>query len=63
MDLTPTTTVARIEELLATKRYEWARPTLEGIQATVLATNRVTLKQYEAIEHIMVGRLKHDVGY
>jgi len=62
IDRTPATTLARIAELLATGQYEWARRTLEGIYATVEATSMVTLKQYEAVEHIIVGRLKHDVG-
>lgn len=59
---TPENVVARIEELLATKSYEWARPTLEGIKTTILQTGAVSLRQQEAVEHIILGRLKHDVG-
>ena len=55
--------IARIEELLATRKYEWARETLAGIYATIETTGRVTLRQQEAVEHIMIGRLKHDVHY
>jgi hypothetical protein len=51
-----------IERLLATKHYEWARPTLEGISETVTRTGVVTLRQREAIDHVMTGRLKHDLG-
>ncbi len=43
-----------------TEDYEWARDTLEGIRETVEQTNRVTLRQREAVEHIILGRLKHD---
>lgn len=50
-----------IERHLATKDYNWARETLEGILHTVEQTNRVTRKQQQAVEHIIVGRLKHDV--
>jgi len=53
--------IARITELLATKRYDWARSTLEGIRATIQQNGRVTLRQQEAVEHVMIGRLKHDV--
>lgn len=52
-----------IEQLLRTKDYEWARETLEGIAATIEETNRVTPKQKSAVEHVIVGRLKHDVGW
>ena len=52
-----------IEQLLRTKDYEWARETLEGIAATIEETNRVTPKQKGAVERIIVGRLKHDVGW
>lgn len=52
--------LARIEELLATCKYEWARRTLEGIHRTICVSGSVTLRQQEAVEHIMVGRLKHD---
>ena len=41
--------------------YAWARPTLAGIADTIHHTGTLTLKQREAIEHVMVGRLKHDV--
>lgn len=54
------TMLARITELLATKRYEWARQTLAGISETITRTGTVTLRQQEAVEHIMIGRLKHD---
>jgi hypothetical protein len=50
-----------IADLLATKKYEWARDTLTGIARTIQDTRRVTAKQKQAIDHIMVGRLKHDV--
>lgn len=55
--------IGRIDELLATKRYEWARETLTGIRANVEQTRMVTLRQQEAVEHIMIGRLKHDAGF
>ena len=48
------------ESLLATKKYEWCRETLVGIAETIRRTNAVTLRQREAIEHIIVGKLKHD---
>lgn len=54
------TMLARIDELLATRQYEWARPTLEGIRETVARTGQVTLRQEEAVTHVMVGRLRHD---
>jgi hypothetical protein len=57
----PDVMIARITELLATKRYDWARSTLEGIRATIQQNGRVTLRQQEAVEHVMIGRLKHDV--
>ena len=60
LDLSPATTLNRISELLSTGKYEWARRTLEGIYSTVEITGRVTLRQYESVEHIIVGRLKHD---
>lgn len=60
LDLSPETTLNRISELLSTGKYEWARGTLEGIYSTVEATGKVTLKRSEAVEHIIVGRLKHD---
>lgn len=59
----PEVVVDRINTLLATKHYEWARKTLEGIRDTIEETGRVTLRQQEAVEHIIVGRLKHDVGF
>lgn len=59
---TPEQVIARINELLETKSYEWARKTLTGIRDTIERNGTVSLRQQEAIEHIMVGRLKHDVG-
>lgn len=53
--------LARIDELLKTGSYEWARTTLIGIYATIERAGAVTLRQQEAVEHIMLGRLKHDV--
>jgi hypothetical protein len=50
-----------IDRLLAGKNYDWCRDTLEGIRHTIDLTGRVTLRQREAIDHIMTGRLKHDV--
>jgi hypothetical protein len=50
-----------IEDHLRTGNYEWARDTLEGIAATVEETNRVTPRQQQAVEHVILGRLKHDV--
>jgi hypothetical protein len=49
-----------INRLLATHKYEWARETLVGIATTISLTDRVTLRQKSAVDHIMVGRLKHD---
>ncbi len=60
MPMTPTQLLDLIEDHLRTGNYNWARDTLEGIAATVEETNRVTLRQQEAVEHIIVGRLKHD---
>ena len=51
-----------IEELLTTKRYDWCRNTLKGIANNVTRTGFVTLRQKEAIDHIITERLKHDVG-
>ena len=51
-----------ISRLLGTGMYEWARETLEGIHATVTRTGNLTPRQKQAIDHIMVGRLKHDIG-
>jgi hypothetical protein len=48
-----------IDSHLATGKYEWARPTLEGIAATVTDTGVVTIRQQEAVEHIILGRIKH----
>lgn len=61
MPMTPSQLLDLIEDHLRTGKYDWARNTLEGIAATVEDTNRVTLKQKEAVEHIILGRLKHDV--
>lgn len=52
--------LARIDGLLGTGEYEFARATLEGIVATIEITGVVTLRQQEAVEHIMIGRLRHD---
>ena len=54
--------IERIRELLSTSKYEWARGTLEGIARKIRVSNCVTLRQQEAVEHIMIGRLKHDVN-
>jgi len=51
-----------INRLLGTRDYEWARDTLTGIATTIHATGRVSIRQKQAVDHIMVGRLKHDVG-
>ncbi len=51
-----------IDRLLATKDYDWCRETLEGIAETIERSERVTPRQKAAIDHIMVGRLKHDNG-
>jgi hypothetical protein len=45
----------QIEDLLATGRLEWARPTLEGIRATVDQQHRVTPAQIRAIKIIATG--------
>lgn len=60
LDREPFELVDLITRLLATKDYEWARDTLDGIRRTVVLTNTVTRRQAEAVTHIMVGRLKHD---
>lgn len=52
-----------INRLLATKDYDWAYDTLAGIASTIHATGRLTMRQKQAVDHVMVGRLKHDVGY
>ena len=57
----PETMLVMIAELIQTKQYDWARPTLEGIADTIRRTGCVTLRQQEAVEHVMIGRLKHDV--
>ena len=51
-----------ITRLLRGKHYDWARPTLTGIRDTIQNTGNVTLRQREAIDHIITGRLKHDTG-
>jgi len=62
MTIDPHDLLARIEALLVSGNYEWARETLEGISRTVRETGRASLRQEEAVTHIIVGRLKHDVG-
>ncbi len=59
----PETMLDRIEELLSTGKYEWARETLEGIWQSIHDRGSVTLPQQEAVTHIMIGRLKHDVHH
>lgn len=54
------TMLTRIEELVATGKYEWCRRTLRGIHRTIEESGVVTLRQQEAVEHIMLGRLRHD---
>ena len=54
--------IGLINNLLGTGSYEWCRPTLEGISETIARTGTVTLRQREAIDHIIAGRLKHDLG-
>lgn len=49
-----------INRLLATGKYEWARDTLAGIASTMARSGQVTLRQKSAVDHIIVGRLKHD---
>lgn len=51
-----------INRLLATKDYDWASDTLSGIATTIHATGRLTLRQKQAVDRIMAGRLKHDTG-
>jgi len=51
-----------INRLLATGKYEWARLTLSGIAITITNTKALSRKQKEAVDHIMAGRLKHDLG-
>lgn len=50
-----------IDDHLATGQYDWARDTLEGIHETVERTGMATMRQQQAVEHIILGRLKHDV--
>ena len=57
----PEVMMRRIDGLIATKKYEWARETLEGIRDTIGFTGKVTWRQEEAVTHIIIGRLKHDV--
>lgn len=57
---TPRVMIARIDGLLALKEYQWAKDTLEGIRANIEYNDRVTLRQQEAVEHIIIGRLRHD---
>ena len=52
----------RIDELLDTGAYDWARETLEGIRDTIERTGRCSIRQEEAVTHIIIGRLKHDGG-
>jgi hypothetical protein len=40
--------------------YRWAAETLYDIGWTIERTGRVTVKQREAIEHIILGRIRHD---
>lgn len=51
-----------IGRLLAGRQYEWARETLEGIAGTITATGRVTPGQKESLDHIVVGKLRHDAA-
>lgn len=51
-----------IARLLATGDYDWARDTLEGIARTIVRSGEVTLRQRSAIDHVMLGRLRHDTG-
>jgi hypothetical protein len=51
-----------IDRLLKSGNYDWARETLEGISRNVCFNNRITRAQKSAIDHVMVGRLKHDTG-
>jgi hypothetical protein len=51
-----------INRLLATGNYDWARDTLEGIAGNIERNGQVTPRQKAAVDHIMVGRLKHDTG-
>ncbi|HET9253886.1 MAG TPA: hypothetical protein VFO16_01630 [Pseudonocardiaceae bacterium] len=50
--------IATIDSLLATRDYEWCRDTLEGIRETMMMTGRATLRQREAIDHIIDGCLR-----
>jgi hypothetical protein len=51
-----------IGRLLASGNYDWARDTLEGISSNVCFNNRITRAQKAAIDHVMAGRLRHDLG-
>ena len=51
-----------VNDLLKGHTYDWARPTLEGIRLTVTLSGTVTPRQQQAVEHIITGRLTHDVG-
>jgi hypothetical protein len=50
-----------IDRHLATGKYDWCRETMTGIRATMVASGVVTPKQQQAVEHMILGRLKHDV--
>jgi hypothetical protein len=50
-----------IDRLVESKKYDWAKDTLLGIREMVARTGTVTLRQREAVDHIIVGRLRHDV--
>lgn len=58
--MTPDEALDLITRLLETRKYEWARSTLDGIADTIDRTGHCTLRQQEAVEHMIVGRLKHD---
>lgn len=51
-----------INRLLATKQYDWARGTLEGIAADAERWKRITSPQKQAVDHIITGKLKHDAA-
>jgi len=42
----------KIEEMLTSEEYEWARGTLEGIYNTVEENGHATDRQKEAVENI-----------
>ncbi len=52
--------MARIDEVLATTRYNWARGTLLGIRAMIERRGLVTERQYDAVERIVAGGVKHE---